>query len=34
VADAQSINFSPEIAAGARPQQHFVFVIEEFPASQ
>jgi hypothetical protein len=34
VADAQSINFSPGIAAGAGPQQHFVFVIEEFPASQ
>jgi hypothetical protein len=34
VADAQSINFSPGIAAGAAPRQHFVFVIEEFPARQ
>ena len=28
--DAKTIDFSPSISAGAPPQQHFVFVIEEF----
>jgi hypothetical protein len=30
VDDARQIDFSPTIPAGARPQQHFVFVIENF----
>jgi hypothetical protein len=34
VADARSIDFSPSIAAGAPPQQHFVFVIEKFVSPQ
>jgi hypothetical protein len=33
VSDAQQIDFSPTIA-GAAPQQHFVFVVEEFPSAQ
>jgi hypothetical protein len=30
VKDAQGIDFSPSMPAGAPPQQHFVFVIEKF----
>lgn len=30
VKDAEAINFSPSMPAGAPPQQHFVFVIEKF----
>jgi hypothetical protein len=34
VKDAKAIDFSPTMAAGAPPQQHFVFVIEKFVAQQ
>jgi len=30
VEDAKRINFAPQSAVGAKPQQHFVFVIERF----
>ena len=33
VKDAEAIDFSPSMRAGAPPQQHFVFVIENFPVS-
>jgi hypothetical protein len=32
--DAKQINFSHSTAAGARPQQHFVFIVEKFAAAQ
>jgi hypothetical protein len=32
--DAKTIDFSPSMAAGTAPQQHFVFVIEKFVSQQ
>jgi hypothetical protein len=32
--DAKTIDFSPSMAAGSPPQQHFVFVIEKFLSQQ
>lgn len=32
--DAEAIDFSPAMRAGAAPQQHFVFVIEKFAVSE
>ncbi|HEY3838507.1 MAG TPA: hypothetical protein VGL72_18130 [Bryobacteraceae bacterium] len=34
VQDARSIDFSPALRPGSRPQQHFVFVIEKFVGQQ
>jgi len=34
VKDAEAIDFSPSMHAGAPPQQHFVFVIEKFVTRQ
>ena len=34
VKDAEAIDLSPSIAAGTRPRQHFVFVIEKFVSPQ
>lgn len=34
VEDAKQMSFAPRTATGARPQQHFVFVIENFIASK
>ena len=34
VKDAEAIDFSPTMRAGAPPQQHFVFVIEKFVSAQ